>query len=282
MRVLATVLAAVVLASAAPAPSPPREPAVLRYGGSSTIARTVLQAGVAQAFEERTGVRVKILDVSGTGRGLDELAAGKLDVAGIGRLLTPDERKAGLVATPIAHDALAVYVHRTNPIRGLSREQLRDVLAGRVTSWKQVGGRDVRIVPIVEPIASGRATVQLTVERIMGDVPFAKDARLLELLDEQLAEVSRGEGAIAIASVGLLAVVEPDVRDGVRAIALDGRAPTDQNIRSGDYLLARPMLLATRGAPSGEAKALVDFLLSRDGQAVVERYFVPIVPVASR
>jgi phosphate transport system substrate-binding protein len=282
VRILASTLAAAFVGSAAPGAAPVQERAVLRYGGSSTIAQTVLQAGVGKAYEERTGVRVKILDVTGTGRGLDELAAGKLDICGVGRPLTPDERKAGLVGTPIAHDALAVYVHRTNPIRDLTRAQLRDVLSGRIQSWKQLGGRDVRIVPVVEPVASKRATIELVLERIMGGVAIAPDARQLELLTDHLAEVARTEGAVAVASVGYLAIVEPGIRDGVRPISLDGLAPTDQNIRSGAYLLARPMLLATRGSPAGEAKALLDFILSREGQAVVERYFVPVLPVASR
>ena len=66
------------------------------------------------------------------------------------------------------------------------------------------------------------------------------------------------------------------MRDGVRAVTVDGVPPTDANIRSGSYLLSRPMLLVTRGPPEGEVKAFVDFVLSREGQAFVERYFVPV------
>ena len=268
MRSLATSLVAAVLASSGPAATPaaPAAPAI-RYGGSSTIAHTVLQRGILQAFRERTGVDVRIVDVAGSGRGLEALAAGQLDVAGVGRPLDAAERIAGLVGTVVAHDALAIYVHRTNPVKDLSRAQLQEVFSGKVTSWKQLGGRNAPIVPLVEPVASRRATVQLVLERVMDGLPFAPGAQELELLADQLAAVARTEGAICVASVGYLATVEPDTRDGVRAISLDGKPPTDANIRSGEYLLARPMLLVTRGAPTDGVKALVDFVLSREGQA---------------
>jgi phosphate transport system substrate-binding protein len=282
LLVLSSAATAAASAPGEAAPSaPPRQEAraTIRYGGSSTIAETILQRGIAKGFQERSGLALRIVDVAGTGRGLEALAAGTLDVSGAGRALTSAERKAGLVGTVVAHDALAVYVHRTNPVKDLTVAQLRDVLAGKVTSWKQLGGRDVQIVPLTEPAASKRATVHLVEELVMKGAAFGPGARELELIAEQLAEVSRSEGAVCVASVGYLAVVEPEVRDGVRAISLEGLPPTDANIRSGAYALARPMLLVTRGPPTPEVKSLVDFVLSREGQAVVERY---LVPVASR
>ncbi|HEX9243797.1 MAG TPA: phosphate ABC transporter substrate-binding protein [Anaeromyxobacter sp.] len=272
MRALAIQILATVLT--VPAATLARE--TVRYGGSSTIAHTVLERGFLDAFRARTGVAVEIVDRSGTGRGLEALAAGRLDVTGAGRPLTAAERKAGLVGTVVAHDALSVYVNRTNPIKDLTRAQLREILSGKVTSWKQLGGRDVKIVLLVEPVASQRATVHLLRELVLEGGAFAPEARELELITDQLAVVSRTEAAVCVASVAYLGSVEPDVRDGVRPISLEGKAPTDANIRSGAYLLSRPMLLVTRGSPAGAAKALVDYVLSRDGQAVVERFFVPV------
>jgi phosphate transport system substrate-binding protein len=272
VRALATYLLATVLT--APAATP--EPATIRYGGSSTVAGTILQRGILQTFHDRTGIAVRIVDVAGSGRGLDALAAGELDVAGSGRSLTAAEKRAGLVGTLVALDALAVYVHRTNPVKDLGLAQLRNILSGRVTSWRQVGGRDVRILALTEPVRSQRATVHLVQERVLEGAAFGPGVREVELLADQLAAVAKTEGGVCLASVGYLATVEPAVRDGVRAISLDGQPPTDANIRSGAYVLARPLLLVTRGPPAGEVKAFVDFVLSREGQAVVERYFVPV------
>jgi phosphate transport system substrate-binding protein len=66
------------------------------------------------------------------------------------------------------------------------------------------------------------------------------------------------------------------VRAGVSAVAIDDTEPTDGNIRSGAYLLSRPMLLATKGLPSGDVKRFLDYMLSREGQSLVERYFVAV------
>jgi phosphate transport system substrate-binding protein len=274
VRALATYLVATVLTAPAATPAP----ATIRYGGATTISETILKHGVSQAFHDRTGVAVRIVDTSGTGRGLDALLAGHIDVAGAGRPLTAAEREAGLVETVIGHDCLVMYVHRTNPVKDLGRAQLRAVLSGKVTSWKQLGGREVKIVPFMQPVASRRAVVHLVQERVLGGGPFGPGLREVELLPDQLAAVAKTEGGICLASVGYLATVEPEVRDGVRAISLDGQPPTDANIRSGAYLLSRPLLLVTRGPPAGEVKRFVDFMLSREGQAVIERYYVPAAP----
>jgi phosphate transport system substrate-binding protein len=274
VRALATYLVATVLTAPAAAPAP----ATIRYGGGVTVVETILQRGVGQAFKDRTGIAIQVVDRSGTGRGLDALLAGKVEVAGAGRPLTAAERNAGLVETVIGHDCLVMYVHRTNPVKDLDHAQLRDVLSGKVTSWKQLGGRDVKIVPFMQPVASRRAVVHLVQERVLGGGPFGPGVREVELIPDQLAAVAKTEGGICLASVGYLAAVEPEVRDGVRALSLDDQPPTDANIRSGTYLLARPLLLVTRGPPAGEVKVFVDFVLSREGQAVIERYYVPAVP----
>jgi phosphate transport system substrate-binding protein len=274
VRALATYL----LATLHTAPAATPAPATIRYGGGVTVAETILQRGVGQAFLDRTGITIRFVELSGTGRGLDALAAGKLDVVGAGRPLTAAERKAGLVETVIGLDGLVVYVHRTNPVKDLGRQQLRDVLSGKVTSWKELGGRDVRIVPFMQPVASRRSVVHLVQDRVLEGGPFGPGVRELELIPDQLAAVGKTEGGVCLASVGYLAALEPEVRDGVRAISLDGEPPTDANIRSGAYLLSRPLTLVTRGPPAGEVKALVDFVLSREAQAVIERYYVPIAP----
>jgi phosphate transport system substrate-binding protein len=268
-------IAACLLAAflSAPLPGVARE---VFYGGSSTVAATVLRGGVARGLEERTGIKVRVVDVSGTGKGLEALAQGKLDVSGAGRPLTDAEKRAGLVGTIVGHDALAVYVNRKNPLKDLREAQLRDILTGKARSWKELGGRDVAVVPLIEPVASGRATVSLLQELVLGGEPFAPEIRELDLLRDQLAEVARSEGAICVASVGFLASLEPDVRDGVRAISLDATPPTDANIQSGAYPISRPLLLVTKGPPSGDTRALIDYVLSADGQAVVEKYLVPV------
>ncbi len=260
---------------AALALSPALVSAQVIYGGSSTFADTVLR-DTAAGFEARTGVKVQVADLSGTGKGLKSLVEGKLNLVGSGRVLNAEERKAGLLGTIVAYDGLAVFVNAANPVKALSKEQLKDLFTGKVRSWKELGGKDARIVPLIEPVASKRATVQLLQELALDGAPYAAGIREMDQLKDQVAEVSRSEGAICVASIGFLAGADPKVKANVRTIAIDDTAPTDGNIRSGAYLLSRPMLLATKGLPSGDVKRFVEYVLSKDGQGIVERYFVAV------
>jgi phosphate transport system substrate-binding protein len=246
------------------------------YGGSSTLADTVLQGGVTAGFERKTGVKLRVADVSGTGKGIKSLAEGKLTVVGAGRTLTADEKKSGLLGTIVAYDGLAVFVNASNPVKDLSKEQLKDLFTGKAKSWSELGGKDVPIRAIIEPVASKRATVQLVQELLLDGAPFAPGIREAEQLKDQVSEVARNEGAICVASVGFLAGVDPATRAAVRALAIDATEPSDGNIRSGAYLLSRPMLVVTKGLPTGEVKLFVDYLLSKEGQGVVEKYFVSV------
>ncbi|HEX9243796.1 MAG TPA: phosphate ABC transporter substrate-binding protein [Anaeromyxobacter sp.] len=246
------------------------------YGGSSTLADTVLQGGIVQGFQGKTGIKVQLADLSGTGKGLKALAEGKLHVVGAGRTLTPDEKKSGLLGTIVGYDGLAVFVNKANPVKDLSKEQLKDVFTGKVKSWKDLGGKDVKIVTQIEPLASKRATVQTVQELILDGAPFVQGIREVESLKEQLAEVSRSEGAICIASIGFLASAPPGVRDAVRTVSLDATPPSDANIRSGAYLLSRPMLLVTKGLAVGDVKSFMEYVLSKEGQVIVEKFFVAV------
>lgn len=272
MRKLIPTLGAIV---ALAAPSLARAAGVV-YGGSSTINDTILQGGAIKAFEAKTGIKVTVADVAGTGKGLKSLAEGKINLCGAGRTLKPDEKKAGLLGVIIGYDGLAVYVNKANPVKELSKEQLKDILTGKVTNWKEVGGKDAKIAVLVEPVASGRATVQMVQEQVMDGAPFGGSFREVDQLADQMKEVARNEAALCIASVGFLGSVDAAVKGAVRSVALDGTDPTDGNIRSGAYLLSRPVLLVTKGLPEGDVKAFVDFMLSRDGQAIVERSFVAV------
>ncbi|HUL60672.1 MAG TPA: phosphate ABC transporter substrate-binding protein [Anaeromyxobacteraceae bacterium] len=246
------------------------------YGGSSTLAETVLQGGATRGFEAKTGIAVRIADLSGTGKGLKALAEGKLNVVGSGRTLAPDEKKAGLLGTIVGYDGLAIFVNRANPVKDLTQAQLKDLYTGKAKSWKELGGKDVKIAAYIEPVASKRATVQLVQELVLDGAPYGAGIHEVEQLRDQLAEVARNEGGICVASIGFLQSIDPGVKASIRAVSLDATEANDANIRSGAYLLSRPMLLVTKGLPEGDVKRFIDFMLGAEGQAVVEKFFVRV------
>ncbi len=116
----------------------------LRYEGSSTIAHFIRDAESVYAgaqFEIRTemessGGELSILD-------------GTADIAGVARIPSPQVLGKGVVSTLIGWDAIAVVVHPDNPIKNLSKEQLKDIFSQKVTNWQQVGGPDLAIKPFI-------------------------------------------------------------------------------------------------------------------------------------
>jgi phosphate transport system substrate-binding protein len=240
------------------------EPA-LTYDGSTAITTHVLSEAIP-AFERETKHRFGRVGASGAGKGLRAALAGEVSVAGVTRSLTPDELAHRPYYQIIGYDALGVFVNVANPVRGLTRAQLKDLLSGRTKRWKELGGTDRPVVVCTEHLDSGRATVD-AVRTIALDGEAYGDVRQLEDPVDCLALVARDPGAIAAATVAY-------ALPGTRALPLDGVEPTPEKVRSGAYLLSRPMLLVTKDVPTGAVKDFLDFMVSPKGQSFVQKRFI--------
>jgi phosphate transport system substrate-binding protein len=184
------------------------------------------------------------------------------------------EEEGNLTATAIAIDAIALVVNARNPVRNLSLEQARDVFAGRIRNWQELGGPNVRITAITREEGSGtRASFEEKVmaagvpENDKGKVepaPFAADALVQDSNGAVREIVASDPAAIGYISSGL-------VDDRVAAVAIGGAAPNEAAIRSGSYPVVRRFLFLTKGEATGTAKAFIDYVLSDSGQkALVE------------
>ena len=256
------------------APSGGRAEDTLTYSGSSTIGVGIMQAGAVKAFEARTGLKFASVETIGSGKGIKALIDGKATVAGASRALTSEEKGAKVLGHVIGYDAIAVFVNVDNPVKNLSKEQLKGIFTGKITHWKDVGGRDAPIYPNTEVL--GHGTVQVFRELALDDAPYGKYFKEFDQPQDQIVEVAYDARGICTVSQGLLASISPDLRKKVKPILIDGVEPTERNIRSGAYLLSRPLVLGTMGPPKGDLKKFIDFMLSREGQEIVARNFVPL------
>lgn len=249
----------------------------LGYSGSSTIGQSILEAGGGRAaFERKSGIRFASFEVPGSGKGIEALLGGKVNVAGASRPLKADEKAKKVLGTIIGYDAVAVFVHKDNPVKDLTKEQLKDIFTGKIKNWKQVGGKDAPIAVNTEIQGEKRATMEMFNELVMDKAAYGGGFKQIDLPKDQIIDVARNPNAIGTPSLGLLAAVPADVRGKVKALAVDGVPPTPENIQSGAYLISRPLNLATLGPPTGSAKAFVDFMLSAEGQAIVAKDFVAV------
>ncbi|MFZ2196902.1 MAG: substrate-binding domain-containing protein, partial [Thermodesulfovibrionales bacterium] len=129
------------------------------YSGSSTIGMSILEAGAVKAFEAESGIKFKSIDQPGSGKGIKALLDGKVTLAGASRALESEEKKKKLIGTTIGYDAIAIFVHKNNPVSNLSKEQLKGIFTGKIKNWKELGGKDAPITPNTEIAGQQRATM---------------------------------------------------------------------------------------------------------------------------
>lgn len=248
----------------------------LRYSGSSTIGTGVLEAGATREFTVQTGIRFTAVEQPGSGKGIQELIEGKVPLAGASRPLKPEEKKKKLIGTIIGYDAIAVFVHQSNPVRSLTKKQLKGIFTGQIKNWKEVGGPDAPITPNTEILTGKRATVEMFQEMVLDGGAYGQGLKELDLPRDQLVDLAANPNGICSVSLGLLTAVPHEIRSVVRAVDVGGVEPTEKNVRSGAYLISRPLLLVTKGLPKGEVKEFLRFILSAEGQAIVAKKFVPV------
>jgi phosphate transport system substrate-binding protein len=247
----------------------------ITYSGSSTIGTGILKAGAVEAFEKKSGIKFASVEIPGSGKGVKTLIDGKVMLAGASRPLKPEEKKEKLSSTTIGYDAVTVFLHKSNPVKNLTKEQLKGIFTGKIKNWKEVGGKNAPIVPNTEILDGKRATIEMFQEHVLDGAPHAK-FKQIDLPRDQIVEVAKDENAICSVSLGLYATLPADIKGKVKSISVNSILPDDKNVRSGAYLISRPLNLVAKGVPKGELKEFITFMLSTEGQAIVNKNFVPV------
>ena len=185
------------------------------------------------------------------------------DIGMLSRSLTEEEKDLWSVA--IALDGLAIIIHPDNPVNNLTIEEVRGIYTRSITNWNQVGGNDAKIHIISREEGSGtRGAFQ---ELVMADEFISQRAVVQNSNGAVRQLVSGNRDTIGFISLGL-AEPQPGMRD-VKALMLDGIAPTQENVLSGDYGLYRAFLFISAEEPTGAARHFVDFVLSDEGQEIL-------------
>jgi phosphate transport system substrate-binding protein len=194
-----------------------------------------------------------------TAAGIEAVNTGAVDLGGASRDLKPGEPE--LVTHLLARDGIAIIVHPGNTVGGLSREQVREIFAGKVLNWKQVGGADLAIHILTREEATSTRTV--LEEMLMGSDKISTGAVVKLNNEEQKKAVMADPQAVGYNPFAT-------ALDGsVKALAIDGSAASIDNAKNGAYSLVRPLYFLTKGAPSGLVKAFIDYCLGSEGQEIV-------------
>ena len=239
--------------------------ATLSYEGASSIAYTLLPE-LAVAFKAKSGVDFGNIGEAGAGAGFKAAVEGKVSMGGLSRKLS-DKEKSEVAAWQIfGFDALGVLVHTSNPVDSLTRDQLKEIFSGKITNWKDVGGADQAIVVFTEHLNSGRATLAVVKDLILGGGDYGPVEEREDPMDCFWA-VEGEPGGVTFVTTSI-------ATPSVKTVAVDGIMPESANVASGKYLLSRPLVLVTM-MPSGNVQKFFEFVLTPEGQAIVGKYFVP-------
>ena len=266
-----------------PAQGVPGDVQSIENKGSDTLVNLAL-AWAEAYMGEHPEVRLSVTG-GGSGTGIAAMINGTVDVANASRVMKPEEIQAAQAngITPIefvvAGDAIAVVVHPSNPVDGLSLGQISDIYTGKVTNWRQVGGDDRPIVLLSRESNSG--TYVYFLENVIrlgdetSDLLFSPDTLLMPSSEGISSEVRQNPNAIGYDGLGY---VTDDQK--VVAVARDANGPyivpAVETVDDGSYPISRSLYMYTAGEPSGQIEAYLDWVLS-DGQALVSKLgFVPL------
>ena len=164
---------------------------------------------------------------------------------------------------PIGVDALVFIVNEDNPVQALSQQQLRDIYAGKITNWKDVGGNDAEVVLIGREAASGTRD---GFESITGTKDKCQYRQELTSTGDVITAVSQNPDAIGYASLA-------SIKDTVKALNVDGVTPGEATVKDGSYKVQRPFVLVTVDgkALSPAAQAFFDYATSSDAASIIAK-----------
>ena len=248
--------------------------------GSDTM--VILGQKWAEVFmSKNSGMAVQVTG-GGSGTGVAALINGTTDIAESSRPMrdaekqqVKDRRGKEAMELAVAVDGLAVYVHESNPLQELSLQQAKAIYTCAVKNWKEVGGNDERIILYSRENNSG--TYAYFKEHVLENGDFYPTAQTLPGTAAVINAVSKdrrgiGYGGIAYGKgIKHLRVKKDDKSPAVE--------PTMENVLSGRYPVSRYLYWYTAGMPSGDLLKLCQWVVSEDGQKVVENVgYYPLNP----
>lgn len=240
--------------------------------GSDTM--VILGQRFAEEYmKKEPGVVVQV-NGGGSGTGISALINGTVDLAQASRPMkdkeradTEQKRNAKLNETPVALDALAVFVNTQNPVKDLTLDQLAQIYTGKVTNWSQVGGPNAPIVLYGRENSSG--TYEYFKEHVLAKADFAPRTQALAGTAAVINALSKDVNGIGYGGIAYATAVRPlAIRKDAGSAAVE---PKEENVKSGTYPISRKLYFYWVSTASPELQKYVEWCTSPEGQALVSK-----------
>lgn len=232
-----------------------------QQSGFTIAGSTSVQPFAEMLAEEYMGHHAQekiFIQGGGSSAGVQAVRTDAAQVGMSSRNLSPSEQD--LFGVPIAYDAIVIIVHPKNPIRNLTREEIRGVFSGRIRNWSEIGGRSHPITLVSREEGSG--TREAFQHLIMGKEEISLRALVQDSNGAIRQVIADDPNAIGYISLGL-------VNDRVIALKIDGVEPSVDSIKVKKYQFVRPFLFIFKHEPQGSGKKFLDYILSPEGQKIL-------------
>jgi len=235
----------------------------------STSVQPLSEELAAAFMDANPGITVEVQG-GGSGQGIKSIVEKIADIGALSREVK-DEEKASVTNTyVIAKDGVAVVVNPATKVDNLTIEQIKKIYTGEIKNWKEVGGDDAPIVVVSREEGSGTRGAFTEITKVMAKNEAGeeidsttKDALVQGSTGAVMQTVATTPNTIGYVSLGSLA-------DTVKALQVEGVAPSTETVLSGEYKISRPFNYVTGGELSEAAQMYLDFVMSAEGQSIVE------------
>jgi phosphate transport system substrate-binding protein len=242
----------------------------------STSVQPLSEELAAAFMEANKGITVEVQG-GGSGQGIKSIAEKIADIGALSREVKDEEKASVSDILVIAKDGVAVVVHPENTVENLTIDQIKKIYTGEIKSWKEVGGEDAPIVVVSREEGSGTRGAFTEITKVMAKNEAGeevdnttKDALVQGSTGAVMQTVATTPNTIGYVSLGSLG-------DTVKALKVEGIEATKETVLSGEYKISRPFNYVTGSEVSEAAQMYLDFVMSAEGQKIVEESgFIPV------
>ena len=236
----------------------------ISVNGSTSV--QPLAEELAKAFKVKNPTVTIDIQGGGSGVGIKSANDGVVDIGMSSRDLKAEEKN--LKEFKIAIDGIAVIVNPANGVTNLTMDQIQKIYIGEITDWSQVGGKAGKITVVTREEGSGTRGAFIELTGVDNDSDKTTATAITQgSTGAVMTTVASDPNAIGYASYG--SVKE---NTSIKLLSVEGAETTAEDIYAGSYKISRPFLMLTKEEPVGAAKEFIDFILSAEGQGIVESH----------
>lgn len=243
----------------------------------STSVQPLSEELAATFMDANPGISVEVQG-GGSGQGIKAIQEAIADFGALSRNVKEEEKDAISTEYVIAKDGIAVVVNPESSVTDLTVDQIKKIYTGEIKNWKEVGGDNAPIVVVTREEGSGTRGAFTEITKVMSKNEAGeeidgttKDALVQGSTGAVMQTVTTTPNTIGYVSLGTLS-------DTVKAVNVEGVTPNIETVLSGEYKISRPFLYVTGSEITEAAQLFIDFVMSEEGQTIVEESgFIPVI-----